>query len=130
MKTLSLAAVLLAVSATFAQSCAQAAERLPYSPAAFAAAQKAGKSILIDISAPWCPTCRAQAPILGALEAEAKFKALVVFDVDFDSEKPVVRSFGANAQSTLIAFKGATETARSLGDSDPARIAALLDTTL
>ncbi len=126
MRTLSLAAVALAFSATFAQ----AAERLPYSPAAFAAAQKAGKSILVDISAPWCPTCRAQAPILGALEAAAKFKKLVVFEIDFDSEKPAVRALGANAQSTLIAFKGASETGRSLGDSDPGRIAALLESAL
>ena len=41
-----------------------AAETVNYTPAAFDAAQKAGRSILVEIHAPWCPTCRAQTPIL------------------------------------------------------------------
>jgi len=41
-----------------------------------------------------------------------------------------VRAFGARSQSTLIAFKGAKETARSVGDTDAGSIADLLDTTL
>ena len=36
---------------------ASAAEWKPFSAAAFAEAQKEGKSILVDIFAPWCPTC-------------------------------------------------------------------------
>jgi hypothetical protein len=44
--------------------------------------------------------------------------------------KPVVREFGAQMQSTLIVFKGATEQGRSVGDTKPASIAALLDKSL
>ena len=66
-----------------------------YSPAAFEAAQKAGKPILIHITAPWCTTCAAQKPILAKLEADPRFKDLQVFDVDFDSRKDVVKRFGA-----------------------------------
>jgi hypothetical protein len=61
--------------------------------------------------------------------AEPKFKDLVYFVVDFDSQKDAVKTFGARMQSTLIAFKGATETGRSVGDTGRDSIAALLDKT-
>ena len=83
-----------------------AAEVEPFTPAAFDAAKAAGRSILVDVSAPWCPTCKAQHPILSGLEAEPRFKDLVVLAVDFDSQKDVLRSLGVRMQSTLIAFKG------------------------
>jgi thioredoxin len=70
---------------------ASAAEWKPFSASAFAAAQKEGKSILIDIFAPWCPVCRAQNPILVQLTREPKLKDLVVFKVDFDNQLGDVR---------------------------------------
>ena len=103
----------------FAASSAFAAEKVDYSAAAFDAAQRAGKSILVEIHAPWCPTCRAQAPILSRLESEPKYAGLVVFRVDFDTQKDAVSRFGARMQSTLIAFKGGAETGRSVGATDP-----------
>src|SRR6516164_798056 len=56
-----------------------------FDPASFDAAQKAGKPILVAIHASWCPTCKAQRPILSDLMAEPKFKDLVYFVVDFDT---------------------------------------------
>ncbi len=103
-----------------------AAEKIDYSPSAFDAALKDGKSILVDIHAPWCPTCKAQAPILAEIEAKPKYKDLVVVQVDFDSQKDAVRRFGARMQSTLITFKDGKETGRSVGQTDPAAIAALV----
>ena len=84
---------------------ASAAEVVPHTSQAFAAAQKAGDPILVEITASWCPTCKAQKPILSKLESDPKFKDLKVFDVDFDSQKDVVRNFKATMQSTLITFK-------------------------
>lgn len=109
---------------------ALATEKKPFAADAFAAAQKAGKPILVEIDASWCPICAKQRPILGELLADPKFKDLVYFVVDFDSQKDAVNSFGARMQSTLIAFKGAHETGRSVGDTDRASIAALLNKTL
>ena len=117
----------LFASALISSSVSMAGERIDYSPAAFDAAQKAGRSILVEIHAPWCPTCRAQAPILSELEGQAKFEHLLVVHVDFDSQKDAVQRFGARMQSTLIIFKGQSETARSVGDTNAASIAALLD---
>ncbi len=107
-----------------------AAEWKPFTQADFAAAKKDGKSILVDIFAPWCPTCRAQNPILTQLTREPEFKDLVVFKIDFDTQKPDVRELKATSQSTLIAFKGDAETARSVGDTNPASIATLVKSAL
>ena len=97
---------------------------------AFADAQKAGKPIFIGIHASWCPICKAQKPILSELMADPKFKDLVYFVIDFDSQKDLVERFGAQKQSTLIAFKGAAEQGRSVGDSKRESIAALLNKVL
>lgn len=102
----------------------------PFTQPAFDAARAAGKPILIDITASWCPTCKAQRPIVERLSADPRFKNLVVFEVDFDSQKDVVRAFKARSQSTLIVFRGEAETGRSVGDTDPAAIEALLATAL
>lgn len=110
----------------FAAGQARAATEMPFSPEAFAAAQAAGKPILVDIWASWCPTCARQAPILKSLYADPANKDLVVFKVDFDAQKGAVAGFHARMQSTLIAFHGTTETARSVGDTVPASVAALV----
>ncbi|HEY8067119.1 MAG TPA: thioredoxin family protein [Methylosinus sp.] len=107
-----------------------AAEKRAFTPQAFEAAQAAGKPILVEIHAPWCPTCKAQQPILEKLGKDHKFDALQVFEVDFDSQKDALRSFRATTQSTLIVFKGKSETGRSVGDTGAASIAALLDKAL
>lgn len=109
---------------------ASAAEWKPFDAAAFATAQKEGKSILVDIFAAWCPVCRAQNPILVQLTREPKFKDLVVFKVDFDSQKADVRALKAQSQSTLIAFKGETEKGRTVGDTNEKSIAALVESAL
>jgi thiol-disulfide isomerase/thioredoxin len=115
----------LALAASMAGTLAMAAEPTGFTPAAFEAAQKAGKPILVEVTAPWCPTCRAQAPIVKELSAEPKFKNLQVFAVDFDSQKDALQMFKAQRQSTLIVFKGAHEVGRSVGDTDKASIEAL-----
>ncbi len=115
----------LVVAAVLNASAVLAAGAVDFTDAAFAAAQKQGKSIVIDVFAPWCPTCKAQAPILSRLEQEPKFAGYTVFRVDFDHQEAVLRRFGVRMQSTLIAFKGDKEVGRSVGDTDPASIAAL-----
>jgi thioredoxin 1 len=118
--------VLLAVlSLGFAApALAQAPE--PFRQEAFAAALAAGKPILVHVTAGWCPTCRAQKAVLAKLENDPRFKDLLVFDVDFDSQKPIVGAFKARTQSTLVVFKGGVEIARTVGQTDPSAIDALL----
>lgn len=96
----------------------------------FEAAQAAGRPILVEVHAPWCPICKAQAPILSRLKSEARFKDLASFTIDFDSQKDLLRKFNVQKQSTLIVFKGAREAGRSTGDSDPKSIEELLEKSI
>ena len=105
---------------------AWAADVTPYEQAAFAAAETAGKPILVAIHASWCPVCAKQRPILSQLEQQPAFKDLVVFMVDFDSQKSVVAALGASKQSTLIVFHGNVEKGRSVGDTNAGKIEELL----
>ena len=107
-------------------SIASAEDRLPFDQAAFEAAQAAGKPILVEVSAPWCPICKAQAPTLARLKSEPRFKELVSFNIDFDTQKDLLRAFNVQKQSTLIVFKGKQETGRSTGVTDPGAIETLL----
>lgn len=97
-----------------------------YTPAALAEAQKAGKSILVEVSAPWCPTCRAQKAVLSELDKQARFKNFVKIEVDFDSQKDALKTFNATIQSTLIVYKGDKEVGRLVGDSKRESIEALM----
>jgi thioredoxin 1 len=103
---------------------------IPFSEEAFKTAQASNSPILVQIHADWCPTCKAQSPILDKLTADPKFRNLKIFRVDFDTMMPVVKQFGAQMQSTLIVFKGVAEQGRSVGDTKAASIAALLDKSL
>ncbi len=116
-------AAMAAAGAAFAQSGPPAAR---FTQPAFEAAQASGKPVVIEVTAPWCPTCKAQAPILKSLLGHPELKGVTLLTVDFDSQKDVLRRFNVQKQSTLIAFRGKTETARSTGDTTPAGIERLV----
>ena len=106
---------------------AQAKEQRPYTEEAFKAAQDSSKTILIEIHADWCPTCKIQLPILDRLSRLPAYSEIERLRVDFDAQRSVVRRFKASSQSTLVLFKGKGELARSVGETDEGRIRAMLD---
>ena len=114
-------------SAVLAGSAAEAAAPVPFDQAAFEAAQAAGRPILVHITAPWCPNCKAQKPNIAQIGANPKFKDMAIFSIDFDSQRAIVRAFDARSQSTLIAFKGKTEVGRSVGETQPEWIESFLE---
>ena len=97
---------------------------------AFAAAQKDGKMVLVDVWASWCPTCKAQGPVLGSLLAKPENKDVVMLRVNFDTQLDVLKALKVQSQSTLIMFKGAKETARSVGDTTAEGIAKLVGSAI
>lgn len=126
-RSFTFAALGVALLALPLASATWAAAEAPFSNEALQKAQAAGRPILIRVHAGWCPTCKAQEPILGELTTQPKFKNLAVFRLDFDKQKAELQQFRAQSQSTLIVFKGATEMGRSVGDTQKASIASLLD---
>jgi thioredoxin-like negative regulator of GroEL len=115
---------------TLAATSAMAAERAAFDRSAFDKAVAAGGPVLVDVYAPWCSTCRAQSKALDGLFKGPEYAAYQVFVVDYDSEKDVMRSFGASQRSTLIVFAGGSEKGRIVGDTSPAAIEALLQAGL
>ena len=127
-----LALIALAVPAGFVRAAVAEDGNVPqhFTEAAFDAAQKAGKPILVDTYATWCQICARQAPIIDKLRSEAKFKDLVIFRVNFDTQKDTMRRLHASVQSTLIAFRGTKEVGRSTGETQPEWVEDLMEKTL
>lgn len=119
-------AILLIAVAIALPGAAFAAEFRAFDQAAFAAAQAEGRPILVEVAADWCPTCRAQAPIIRESAADPAFDNLLVLRIDYDRQRDAWRGLGARQQSTLIAFSGARETDRAVGVTDTRRIVALM----
>jgi thiol-disulfide isomerase/thioredoxin len=121
---------LAGVAALLGAVAGEAAGRQKFDKAAFATAQAAGGPILVHVSAPWCPTCRAQKTVLDLLSTKPEFKDIVTFEVDFDTGGETLKAFNVRMQSTLIVFKGDKETGRSTGETKTEAIEALLKTAL
>lgn len=125
-RTLIAAAVTTGAALVAIAQPASAAERQPFSAAAFAAAQAAGRPILIEVHADWCPTCHAQRQHVEAVADDPRMREAVLFTVDFDNQRSALRLLRVRSQSTLIAFRGREERGRAIGITDPAAIRDLL----
>lgn len=101
-----------------------------YSDAAFAQAKADGLPVIVDAHADWCPTCAKQQAAFAELSRNPAFDKVVIFKLDYDSEKDAKRALGIQKQSTLIAFRGDAERDRAVGVTDPAKIASLLNSAL
>lgn len=101
-----------------------------YTQAQFDALNKSGKPVVVHVHADWCPTCRAQDPIVSALIKDPAFKNVSFLEVDFDAQKDIVKAFNVTQQSTLIVFKGGKEVGRSTGDTRKASIDSLINKAL
>lgn len=100
----------------------QAQSVKPFSLVALKAAQASGRAVLVDAYAPWCPTCRAQAPTIDKLPNDPAYKGLVVLRLDYDNQTAEKKALGITKQSTLIAYKGNREVGRIVGITDPAEL--------
>jgi thioredoxin 1 len=94
---------------------AVAAGLTPFTADALERAQSSGAVVVVDFHADWCPTCRAQAPLLRALAVEPELEHVVFLVADFDRETALRRALRVGSQSTLVVFHGKTEAARASG---------------
>jgi thiol-disulfide isomerase/thioredoxin len=110
---------------TLVAACALAAE-IPYNSSEFNSMRTAGKPVAVVFHADWCPTCRAQAPVLKRLMQSPEFAGVTLFVANFDTEKALKQSLAVTTQSTVVVFKDGKESARSSGDTQQDSLAALL----
>ena len=103
-----------------------AAVEVPFDQTQFDSMRAAGKPIAVVFHADWCPTCRAQAPLLKDLAQTTDLKSVILYVANFDTEKALKKSLGVTQQSTIVVFKNGKETARSTGDTQADSLAALL----
>jgi thiol-disulfide isomerase/thioredoxin len=122
------AALTLCLSTAF--SLAVAGQIVPYNQQTFDHLTADGKPVVLDISATWCPTCKAQKPIVENIMKQPAFSDVTLMRIDFDSQKPLLRKYHVTTQSTLVAFKGETEVGRSVGDTSRAGLQSLFEKTV
>ena len=120
-----LIAAALAIVLTAFAAVSPAAE-IPYNHTQFDALRAAGKPVAVVLHADWCPTCRAQAPVLRELAVSPEFMGITLFVADFDTEKALKQELRITQQSTIVVFKDGKETARSTGETRPQGLRELL----
>jgi len=102
------------------------ADERPFSTATLDQLLAAGQPVAVDFHADWCPTCRAQAPIIRQLLSTPEFKNLTILIANYDTELALRKSLNVAKQSTLVVFRHGKEVARSTGDTSREGLAALL----
>lgn len=100
---------------------------LPYSDTTFINLQQSNRPVLIHIHAHWCSTCAQQNMKLNRIIDTPEYNDLTVLKVNFDTQKEVVKRFGATKQSVFIMYKGSAERMRSMADTQQDSIKALID---
>ena len=109
---------------------AAAAERAPFTQAAFKAAQAQGRPVVVDVAAWWCPVCRSQHIKIKRITADHRFDRLLILRLDYDKQKADWRALGVKKQATLIGYRGHQEVGRVAFQTNEALIADLLTKTV
>lgn len=116
MKKLLLICALLLSSTVFAGGI------MKFTESSFEKLKNGNVSILIDIHATWCPTCRQQEKVIKAFLKKNPESDLMVLKVDYDKQKKWVKYFKAFRQSTLIMYKGDVEISRSIAETNQKKL--------
>ena len=108
-----------------------AGEWINYKPGVIQSLLDEGKTVLVDYSAVWCSTCKAQERVLNDLRDmnPAYNEAMVFVRVDWDDygRHAVTTSRKIPRRSTLLVLRGSEELGRIVAGTRVADIEALLD---
>lgn len=106
------------------------ADEVPFTQAQYDKTIASGKPAVVYLHADWCPTCRAQQPIVDKLSKDPQLKNVTIFVADFDKEMALEKSLKVTQQSTFVVFKQGHEVTRSTGQTDEQAIRATLQQAL
>jgi len=96
-----------------------------FDQAKFDAALADGKTVFLDFYATWCPTCRANEPIIdSAFDGSTD---VVGFRVDYDKEEELKKEYNVRLQSTYLVLRGTNELDRYTGALTAQRVAEFLE---
>ncbi len=107
-----------------------AAETRPFDRAAFVAAQQADRPIIVAVKAWWCPVCASQGRTIRDTVKDPAYANLVVFQINFDSQKRELPAFQVRRQGTILAYKGSRQVGRLDFVTDKPQIRTLIAQTL
>jgi thioredoxin 1 len=79
--------------------------------------EQAGKPVLVDFSAEWCPPCKMLAPVVERLSLEFADQ-LDVVGVDIDQNPQLSTRFGISGVPTMIFFRDGKEVKKLVGFRD------------
>lgn len=110
------------------------AKAMAYTPGLVKEKLAAGETVLIDYTATWCSTCRAQGRTLDKLKAGngAYEKNITFIDIDWDAygRGDLAKELKIPRRSTLVLLRGDQELGRIVADTRESNIKALLDRAL
>ena len=98
--------LIVALSGLLLSSASWALDSEAFSEQRFEALQAEDALVLIDVWAPWCPTCARQRKILAEFQAAHPEVDFTILEVSYDDDKDLVRRFRAPRQSTLVLYRG------------------------
>jgi thiol-disulfide isomerase/thioredoxin len=98
---------------------------IPITAADLAEIEKKGKSAVISVHADWCSTCKSQDKVLANFMKDPEFKNVTFYQLEFDTQKDLLKTLKVRSQSTIIVFKGGKEVARATGDTKEAALSKL-----
>jgi thioredoxin 1 len=106
------------------------ADEVPFNQRQFEQANAAGKPVVVYFHADWCPTCRAQKPVLDKLAMEPSLRAVTIFVADYDTETALEKTLKVGSQSTFVVFKQGREVTRSTGQTQEPVVRSVLQKAL
>ena len=82
----------------------------------FENAKASGKTIVVNSYEVWCGTCSKQTKILD--QAEKEFKDIIFLSYEQSKNKDIAQKLDIKFWTTIVVYKGNTEVARIIGQTD------------